>query len=1034
MRKHMRFEGLLIFAVLVWAACFAPAFAEGWPMWRCDAGRSAATSEELPAELHLQWTRQYPAFEPTWTIEGSEMVYSPIVLGKTMFVGSPANDSLTAIDVETGEEKWRFYTEGPVRLAPAGWNPSTGSGQARVFVTSDDGYLYCVNAGDGTLVWKYRGAPGKRRAIGDERLVSVWPARGGPVVAPSTGSGQATVYFAASIYPFMGVYIHAVDAATGKAVWVNDRRGAHWEWKGEKTAPQGCLAAVGSRLLIPNNRLGATCVDRETGTFLHCAPVRTGWNVCGAGKYYFTENGGGRRRSGTMHDLETGCVLGPVSCFPVLADGDMFWAAGDDGRAGVGCLDLSKMEDATVEKRKPKVKIPLRWRLGAFKKVGRAALRVWLKAGPRLYVSDGSRIVAIDIPGEGEEAKESWNGTVKGEVGDVLAAAGRLFVVTREGGICCFGAEKVEAKTYAVTHADLPAAPDAAAKAKKILEATGVRSGYAVIAGIGTGDLVGELVAQSELTVIGVDPDGKKVDALRRRLDAAGLYGKRAVVIAGDPLDCGLPPYMAALIVSDDPAIRPPLHSLRPHGGVAYLAADRAAAEGWVREAKLEKAQVKQAGEFVLVTRAGALPGSAPWTHQSADAGNTLSSKDDLVRAPLGLLWFGGPSSRLSFDRHHFGPRPHVLGGRIIVFGPDGLTAVDVYTGRVLWRVNSPEVLSLRKPYQHRAYRLPGSNYMGSYYASAADGIYVAAGKTCMRLDPATGKKISEISLSSDGEDGKHSFGPIRIWEDVLVAEVDPIISDLKLFGTIKSDGAASRRVAAFDRTTGKALWSREAEQGFCHNAVAAGGGMVFCVDRWAKDLKSKAEGGTLWALDIRTGKVVWSTTENIYGTWLSYSSEAGLVLQSTGVRGYKNANGTRGIAYQAKDGEVVWDMKVGGGPWMLNGDMLIAQGRAAFDLRTGTRTKKFGSVGGKSCDYDIGGTHVITGREGSGAYVDVDTNTPYRLGGMRSGCMNTLIPADGVLNYPFFARNCGCALNIRASIALIHMPELAPRKGKGEK
>jgi outer membrane protein assembly factor BamB len=368
------------------------------------------------------------------------------------------------------------------------------------------------------------------------------------------------------------------------------------------------------------------------------------------------------------------------------------------------------------------------------------------------------------------------------------------------------------------------------------------------------------------------------------------------------------------------------------------------------------------------------------------------------------------------------------------VFGPDGLTAIDVYTGRFLWRAATPGILALRKPYQHRAYRLPGSNYMGSYYASAADGIHVATGAACIRLDPATGKKVSEIRLAPEGEDGTHAFGPVRILGNVLIAEVDPIISDLKLYGTSRTDGAASRRIAAFDRATGKRLWSRDAEKGFCHNAIAAGDGKVFCVDRWTSDPKAKAEGGKLLALDIRTGKVSWSTTENVFGTWVAYSPDTGLVLQSAGVRGYKNPNGSRGIAYQAKDGTVSWDKQIGRGPWMLNGNMLIAQGRRAFDLRTGKPTKRFGSVGGKSCDYDIGGTHVITNREGSGAYVDIDTNTPYRLGGMRSGCMNTLIPADGVLNYPFFARNCGCGLNVRASLALIHMPELAKLKGKGEK
>ncbi len=35
-----------------------PASANDWPMWRHDANRSAATTEQLPGELHLQWSRR----------------------------------------------------------------------------------------------------------------------------------------------------------------------------------------------------------------------------------------------------------------------------------------------------------------------------------------------------------------------------------------------------------------------------------------------------------------------------------------------------------------------------------------------------------------------------------------------------------------------------------------------------------------------------------------------------------------------------------------------------------------------------------------------------------------------------------------------------------------------------------------------------------------------------------------------------------------------------------------------------------------
>jgi len=50
-------------------------------------------------------------------------------------------------------------------------------------------------------------------------VISRWPARGGPAVA------DGVVYFAAGIWPSEGIFLHALDAATGKPVWCNDSSG-----------------------------------------------------------------------------------------------------------------------------------------------------------------------------------------------------------------------------------------------------------------------------------------------------------------------------------------------------------------------------------------------------------------------------------------------------------------------------------------------------------------------------------------------------------------------------------------------------------------------------------------------------------------------------------------------------------------------------------------------------------------------------------------------------------------------------------------
>jgi hypothetical protein len=156
--------------------------AADWPMWRHDSSRSAASSQELAAVLHPQWTLNLPALEPAWPDQEMmwfDRCYEPIVVGGLMFVGSSRTDDLSAYDIRTGRKQWTFLADGPIRLAPAAW-------REQVYIASDDGYLYCLAAADGKLLWKFRGGPRDRKVLGNGRMVSTWPARGGPVIADDT--------------------------------------------------------------------------------------------------------------------------------------------------------------------------------------------------------------------------------------------------------------------------------------------------------------------------------------------------------------------------------------------------------------------------------------------------------------------------------------------------------------------------------------------------------------------------------------------------------------------------------------------------------------------------------------------------------------------------------------------------------------------------------------------------------------------------------------------------------------------------------
>jgi outer membrane protein assembly factor BamB len=234
--------------------------AADWPMWRHDAARSAESPDVLPDDLKLLWMRELPPLKPAYRTKRMQFdaSYEPVVLGKTMFVGSSFNDSVTAFETETGRERWRFYTEGPVRFAPVAW-------QDRVFVGSDDGHVYCLNAEDGKLLWKLKAVPSNRKVLGNGRLISLWPVRGGLVLQDDK------LYFAAGVWSFEGVFIYCIDAATGKVIWRNDESGnvygihPHGAEAFGGVTPQGYLVVNGDELIVPCGQAYPATFDLATG-------------------------------------------------------------------------------------------------------------------------------------------------------------------------------------------------------------------------------------------------------------------------------------------------------------------------------------------------------------------------------------------------------------------------------------------------------------------------------------------------------------------------------------------------------------------------------------------------------------------------------------------------------------------------------------------------------------------------------------------------------------------------------------------------
>ncbi len=1051
-RTLPRATGSAITAILCAALATVSVSAADWPMWRYDTTRTAATPEELPASLHLQWTLELPVLEPAWLDEDRmefDLAYEPIISDGLLLIASPREDTVTAYEAESGRLRWRFFTDGPVRLAPVVW-------RGKLYLGSDDGHLYCLDVHTGRELWRFNATPESRLCIGNKRLISTWPLRGAPVVA------EGRIYFASGIWPFMGVFIYCLDADTGEQIWLNDSTGSvfmlqpHTSPAFGAIAPQGYMVLNGNRLIVPGGRSTPACFDAETGEMLYYRLAE----FSKMGSYAACSQGGLMFNAGGMWDLPTGLFYGQTGPNPVLTAETLYHVNG--GR--VTAMDLAKVEKAekTDEKGNTSrtLSSPRIWRTAV------EADRVWLKAGSRLYSSRGTTLSATDASAAGEDCGAEWEMEVDGTPLAMAAADGRLYVSTLEGKVHCYGGEPVAPTIHAPSPTAAADVPDRwAQRAAETLEGLPSKEGYCLVLGCRDGWLAEELARQSDLHVVAIGPDRSQMEEVRQRLQTAGLYGARVSTLVGETTKIGLPAYLATLIAVEDPAAagmadpdafyRTTFFSLRPYGGEARLPVPATAAEAElarIGQCELAGAEVSARGDLVVVRRAGPLPDTGQWVGQYGSMANTCVSEDDLVRAPLGLLWYGGSSNQNILPRHGHGPPQQVLGGRLFIEGPDSLRATDVYTGRVLWEVELP---GIGDAYNYTTHE-PGANAVGTNFFVTEDLVYVAYGQRCLCLDPATGGQVSELTLPvPSGETEPPAFGYIGVSGDLLVAGSEPMIfeGEQKIGKSDNWDGTASRRLVVMDRHSGEPLWQVDAGYSFRHNAIAAGGGRLYLIDSLpdvaVKKLQRRGEEADvsprMLCLDMRSGETLWETTDDVFGTWLGYSERHDLLIQ--GGRPSRdmlpNEPGDRMIAYRAATGEILWDQARNYyGPPLLHGDRIITQAidmrkpGMALDILTGERLDMADPLTGEEvpweygrnygCNTVIAGSHLITFRSAAAGYYDLDTHSGTgNLGGFKSGCTSNLVIADGLLNAPDYTRTCICSYQNQTSLALIHAPDV---------
>jgi outer membrane protein assembly factor BamB len=784
-----------------------------WPAYRHDGQRSAVSATKMAAKIFPHWTFQSRhAPRTAWPLPGgvkrmhSDRAFHAVITGTTLVFGNNVDNHVHALDTRTGKMKWSFATEGAVRFAPM-------IDDGRVYFGSDDGHVYCVDAAKGTQIWKYRPSPSGERIIGRDRMVSLWPIRTGVLIE------NGILYATAGVFPYEGLYIVAVNAKTGKRIWVNDTIGDKaWGLSNGGRAAQGYLVASGDTLFVPSGGNLPVTFDKRTGKYKRSLSLSRGGKIGGSwvmmdGNELFAGNNNQGTDTKITFDASSGSSRGDqFSRYPsldmVLTKDTAFIAtrkglygidraANLKANSAVPALDKESSAlvktIAVIRKRhkaaadKPVLLKELTadltlatTRLTAIAKekaqlnrarvkwfAAREKIATIVLAGGTLFAGGDGFVISL----EAATGKRVMEHAIKSHAISLAVADGRLFVSTDDGAIHCLAPRALAAGARTINPSI--AKPDYAeaikAGAKLALDLTKINRGWCLVAGARDGSLAEYLAEQTQFNIVVVEDDAKRVKAIRARLMKAGLHGSRVIVLGGEYSE--LPDYFANLIVSERAMFGEEVNFpvaelarvLRPSGGQLVLGSIK----GWplasvnkITNGLKANANAETKMQFTknqLHFTRGKLTGAGSWTGLYGNTANTSSTPDTLVKGPLGVLWYGEPGSDFMVERHARAASPLAVNGRLFMQGAEVVMAYDAYNGTFLWKRNIDGAVRVRVDVD------------GSNITATDDAIFVATHNQVLQLDAQTGKTIREFPVPRK-EGGKAlRWGYIAVHGNLLI-------------------------------------------------------------------------------------------------------------------------------------------------------------------------------------------------------------------------------------------------------------------------
>jgi len=138
--------------------------ADEWPTFRQNPARSGSTKTSVATSLTKRWQVH---------LDGE--LTQPVAAAGRVFVSAKEEHTIHALDMSNGKPLWSYTVGSRVDSPPTIY-------RGLVLFGSRDGWIYCLRAQDGALVWRYRAFPHESLILVYGRLESTWPVSGSVLI------------------------------------------------------------------------------------------------------------------------------------------------------------------------------------------------------------------------------------------------------------------------------------------------------------------------------------------------------------------------------------------------------------------------------------------------------------------------------------------------------------------------------------------------------------------------------------------------------------------------------------------------------------------------------------------------------------------------------------------------------------------------------------------------------------------------------------------------------------------------------------